>query len=101
MKNLKIGENDMDMEFLTVEDVQKILKIGKNQAYDLFKSADFPSFKVGKQHRIPKDEFKKWCEKKSYNSVRRKLWTEKVARITKAESSENGKPETQNVTPIQ
>lgn len=54
------------LEFFTVEDIQKILKIGKNQAYDLCKRGDFPSIKVGKQHRIPKDEFMKWCERQAY-----------------------------------
>ena len=52
----------MELEFLTIEEVQKALRIGKNQAYDLCKREDFPSFRVGKTYRIPKDEFIKWCE---------------------------------------
>lgn len=54
------------LEFLTIEEVQHILKIGKNQAYALTKRDDFPSLKVGRQHRIPMDEFKKWCERQAY-----------------------------------
>lgn len=51
----------MDIEFLTIEEVQKILRIGKNQAYELCKRKDFPSIKVGKRYRIPADEFRRWC----------------------------------------
>lgn len=56
----------MDMEFLTVDEVQKILKIGINQAYDLCKREDFPVIKLGRAYRIPKAEFIKWCEKQAY-----------------------------------
>ncbi len=59
----------ISLEFLTVEEVQQILKIGKNQAYKLTKRGDFPSLKVGKQHRIPKDEFRKWCERQAYKEM--------------------------------
>ena len=52
----------MELEFLTVKDIQRILRIGINQTYDLCKSGAFPCFKVGQKYRIPKDEFQKWCE---------------------------------------
>lgn len=54
------------MEFLTIEEVQKILRIGKNQAYDLCKSGDFPVLKIRHAYRIPKDEFQKWLDKQTY-----------------------------------
>ena len=50
-------------EFLTIKDIQNILKIGKNVAYDLCKRADFPAIKIGGSYRIPLDEFNKWCDK--------------------------------------
>jgi len=54
------------MEFLTVEDIQKILRVGKNQAYKLCQRGDFPVMKLGTHYRIPKAEFEKWCERQSY-----------------------------------
>lgn len=55
------------MEFYTVQEIQKILKIGKNQAYDLVKQEGFPKIKIGTGYRIPKTEFDEWCKKQSYN----------------------------------
>jgi excisionase family DNA binding protein len=55
-----------DMEFLTVEDIQKILRVGKNQAYKLCQRGDFPVMKLGTHYRIPIAEFEKWCERQSY-----------------------------------
>ena len=63
MINLK---GSRDMEFLTVEEVQHILRIGKNSAYDLCKKSDIPCVKIGGSYRIPKDEFHKWLEQQIY-----------------------------------
>lgn len=49
-------------EFLTIKDIMRILKIGKNQAYALCKRPDFPCIQVGVQYRIPSKEFNTWCE---------------------------------------
>lgn len=44
----------------TVEDVMRILRISRNQAYKLFNSDGFPSFRIGSSHRITKSAFEKW-----------------------------------------
>ena len=54
------------MEFYSIKEVQQMLKISKNTAYELFRRDDFPALKVGGQYRISKDEFKKWCDRKAY-----------------------------------
>lgn len=54
-----------DLEFLTVKDIQRILKIGINQAYNLCQRGDFPVMKIGSTYRIPKAEFIQWCENQS------------------------------------
>ena len=64
MVDLAVQEND----FYTVEDVQKILRIGKNQTYALFRRNDFPSMKIGTVYRVSKQKFDKWCELQSYNN---------------------------------
>lgn len=51
------------MEFLTIEEVQQILRIGKNSAYDLCKREDFPCVKIGRSYRVPKKEFEEWLSK--------------------------------------
>lgn len=39
---------------LTIEDLISVLHIGRNKAYDLVKSKQIQSIKVGKQIRIPR-----------------------------------------------
>ncbi len=39
---------------LTIDDLISILHIGRNKAYDLVKSKQIQSIKVGKQIRIPR-----------------------------------------------
>ena len=40
---------------LTVDDVKDVLCIGKNAAYDLVRSGQIFSLKIGKTIRVPKD----------------------------------------------
>jgi len=53
------------MEFLTIEEVQQILRIGKNSAYDLCKREDFPCVKIGRSYRVPKKDFEEWLSKQT------------------------------------
>lgn len=47
-------------EILTVKDIQKIMNIGINGAYDLVRSHSFPVKKIGRSYRIPRDGFFHW-----------------------------------------
>lgn len=44
----------------TVSEVQKLLDIGKNQAYNLVKSGVFPVRTIGKKMVVSKVGFEKW-----------------------------------------
>ena len=46
----------------TVRDIQRILKIGTNVAYNLIHSKAFPVVKIGKNYRIPAEGFYTWLE---------------------------------------
>ena len=41
-------------DVITIEDVQKMLKIGRNVAYGLLKNGRIKTIKVGKKYIIPK-----------------------------------------------
>ena len=41
-------------EILTVEDLMEILNIGKNAAYDLFRSGDIKCFRLKNRWKVPK-----------------------------------------------
>lgn len=45
---------------LKVEDIQRFLTIGRNQAYDLCNSGQFHVVKVGRSIKIPREPFVKW-----------------------------------------
>ena len=58
------GENPMENKYralnelplvLRVEDLMPILGIGRNTAYELIRSGQIRSIKVGRQIRVPKD----------------------------------------------
>lgn len=46
----------------TISEVQELLNIGKNTAYDFIKKAPFPVIKIGTTYRIPKDGFDRWLQ---------------------------------------
>lgn len=49
---------------LRVEDLMPILDIGRNTAYELVRSGQIRSVKVGKQIRIPKDALREYLSGK-------------------------------------
>ena len=51
---------EKEEDVLTVKDVQEILKIGVNSAYNLIHSKAFPVIKIGHSYRIPRDTFYMW-----------------------------------------
>lgn len=47
---------------LTTTDVKELLGCGRRQAYELMRSASFPSFKIGGRLCIRKDRFYEWMD---------------------------------------
>lgn len=50
---------------LTVDDVGRILQIGRNKSYELFRSNGFSSFYVGRQLRVTEVDLIKWLSSQS------------------------------------
>lgn len=46
----------------TVQEIMKILDIGKNAAYQLVKEQKFKSMRIGSSIRISKDSFDEWLK---------------------------------------
>lgn len=68
-ENIRLNEqiivnylNKLQNPFITlsVQDVSKDLHIGINQAYELFKKADFPSINIGKRKTITLAQYLLW-----------------------------------------
>ena len=57
-------------EILTVEDVMEILNIGKNAAYDLFRSGEIKCFRLKNRWKVPKQAVVDYINNQSKLSTR-------------------------------
>lgn len=57
-------------EYLTVNDVSNILKIGKTKTYQLVNKKDFPKIKMGKKILIPLSKFEIFMDKLVYKEYK-------------------------------
>ena len=49
-------------QLLTYKDIQAILKVGKNRAYELLKSECFPTIRINHRMYVSHDALQKWIE---------------------------------------
>ena len=54
-------------ELLTVKQMQEILCVGKNKAYEIVKQNELTYMKIGSTIRIPKESLKKYILSVCYN----------------------------------
>lgn len=54
-------------QMITVEELQKILNIGKDTAYKIVKRKDFPSIKLGREYRVLVNNLSEWINKQQKN----------------------------------
>ena len=55
-----IETNHVQPSFYSVGDIQRLLGIGRNSAYKLVTSKNFPSIYVGNRIIVPADLFQSW-----------------------------------------
>ncbi len=56
-------------DFLTVQELQDMLRISKNKSYELISRDDFPKIKIGKKYLIPKNEYQKFLKRSLYKEI--------------------------------
>lgn len=59
----------MNNDYITVKELQKILKLSKNQTYELVALSDFPKIKIGTSIRIPTQELDKYLQHNLYKQI--------------------------------
>ena len=59
-KLIQGGVKMNERKVYTVSEIQTILGVGKNKAYDLCTSGEFPFKRIGKTILIPKASFNDW-----------------------------------------
>ena len=57
------------VKMLDIKDVQRILKIGRNSAYNLMQSKGFPSMQIGRKWLISEEALNKWIKDNEHSSV--------------------------------
>jgi excisionase family DNA binding protein len=57
------------MHLLTVEEMAKILRIGRSSAYELCRQKEFPVIRIGKNIRIPEKALLDWVESQIASSA--------------------------------
>ncbi len=53
---------------LTVKDIQKKLKIGRDRAYALMRSTAFPSIKIGARYYVTEEALDDWLRRYAYKT---------------------------------
>lgn len=51
-------------ELMTMKELQEYMKISRSKAYELAREKGFPTLRVGRTIRIPKDELQKWISQR-------------------------------------
>lgn len=54
-------------ELITIEEVMKILKIGKNTAYRLLEDKKIEAFRIGNKWKIPRSSVYKYIQAQTHN----------------------------------
>jgi excisionase family DNA binding protein len=57
--------NQQENDLLTIDEMMNFLGVGKNKAYEICRSKEFPTIKIGKSIRINKRSLIDWLENKS------------------------------------
>ena len=60
---------DNEQEFISLNDLQEILGIGRTKAYHLVTSGDLPAVRTGRIIRISKQDLTNWLERQKYQNV--------------------------------
>jgi excisionase family DNA binding protein len=60
---------DDEQKFISLNDLQEILGIGRTKAYDLVTSSDLPAVRIGRIIRISKQDLTDWLERQKYQNV--------------------------------
>jgi excisionase family DNA binding protein len=61
------GVNNMNLQLISVVELQALLGIGRDTAYNLVRKKDFPSVKLGREYRIMVSGLNEWLTKQQKN----------------------------------
>jgi excisionase family DNA binding protein len=65
-------KQENEQEFISLNQLQEILGIGRTKAYDLVASGELPAIRVGRAIRVRLADLTRWAERQSYFDSARK-----------------------------
>ena len=72
LDQLEENKTNLLKEYITVSELQSILKISRTQAYALVALPNFPKIRIGKSIRIPQMELDKYLKHNLYRGIQLK-----------------------------
>lgn len=72
-KGCRIMENFFDKDdvvLYTINDIQRIFKLGRTKAYQLVVSEGFPSIRLNRKIYVPKDKLQTWVKQNTGKAFR-------------------------------
>jgi len=58
----------METAFLTVAEAAAVIKVGRSKTYQMVRSGELPSVKIGRSRRVPARKLQDWIERKTDES---------------------------------
>lgn len=59
-------------DLMTIQDIQEVLHIGKNRAYELLHNGMIPSIRLGRRWKVPKEAVISFLRSWQYNTAKTK-----------------------------
>jgi excisionase family DNA binding protein len=60
---------DNEQEFISLNELQEILGIGRTKAYDLVASGELPAVRIGRIIRVDMRDLTDWLERQKYQNA--------------------------------
>jgi excisionase family DNA binding protein len=58
-----------EQKFISLNELQEILGIGRTKAYDLVASGELPAVRIGRSIRVDRRDLTDWLERQKYQNV--------------------------------
>jgi excisionase family DNA binding protein len=67
-------ETQMKQEWYTVEELQRWLRLGRSKTYELIRTGEVPSYRLGRIVRIRRQDVETWLEQNRCVPVGHSVW---------------------------
>jgi len=62
-------QSEIEREWLTLQEMQQMLSIGRTKAWQLVASGEIPAIRIGRSVRVRRKELEQWLEEQRYLDI--------------------------------